>query len=354
MGEQVLLCWEGTEPQLTKRGERPLVTFALFAYNQEKYILEAIESVLAQTYQPLEIILSDDCSSDRTPEIMEEKARAYRGPHRVIVRKGTRNVGTLSHLLSAARISQGEIFIVAAGDDISLPERTSTIVEEFHGSRHQAYSGEDIAMGPDGQPLAQSPSVAARRSELHRLKPAWIHGATAAYRRHFLELLPLPEKPVLFEDIALTDIMQALGFTAMRSTARLIKYRNHPESVFNSVRGEDDPAAREEKLLIEWARIGAAKAYALETAQSLSADYPILPTRRATIEREWRFFDHMARWKSDGVWGRIARTYYASRIAEFRGSAIVMSLERIFGERVFRLYRKSRSRMKGAFSRTAS
>ena len=52
--------------------DRPLVTFALFAYNQEQYIREAIEGAFAQTYQPLEIILSDDCSTDRTFEIMRE------------------------------------------------------------------------------------------------------------------------------------------------------------------------------------------------------------------------------------------------------------------------------------------
>ncbi len=42
---------------------RPLVTFALFAYNQEQYIREAVEGAFSQTYEPLEIILSDDCSS---------------------------------------------------------------------------------------------------------------------------------------------------------------------------------------------------------------------------------------------------------------------------------------------------
>ena len=46
--------------------EKPLVTFALFAYNQERFITEAVEAAFAQTYQPLEIIISDDGSSDKT------------------------------------------------------------------------------------------------------------------------------------------------------------------------------------------------------------------------------------------------------------------------------------------------
>jgi len=49
-------------PDLTEgTPERPLLTFALFGYNQEQYIREAVEGAFAQTYSPLEIILSDDC-----------------------------------------------------------------------------------------------------------------------------------------------------------------------------------------------------------------------------------------------------------------------------------------------------
>ena len=66
-------------------GERPLICFGLLAYNQEPFIREAVEGALAQTYAPLEIILSDDCSTDRTFEIMQETVAAYRGPHKVVL-----------------------------------------------------------------------------------------------------------------------------------------------------------------------------------------------------------------------------------------------------------------------------
>jgi glycosyltransferase involved in cell wall biosynthesis len=46
--------------------DRPLISFMLFAYNQEHYIRRAVEAAMAQTYSPLEIILSDDASSDGT------------------------------------------------------------------------------------------------------------------------------------------------------------------------------------------------------------------------------------------------------------------------------------------------
>jgi glycosyltransferase involved in cell wall biosynthesis len=49
--------------------ERPLITFALFAYNQEQFIAEAVQGALSQTYSPLEIILSD-WSADSTFHVM--------------------------------------------------------------------------------------------------------------------------------------------------------------------------------------------------------------------------------------------------------------------------------------------
>ena len=75
--------------------DQPMVTFALFAYNQEKYIREAVKGAFSQTYEPLEIILSDDCSGDRTYEIMKEMAKEYDGPHRVILNRLDKNIGTI-------------------------------------------------------------------------------------------------------------------------------------------------------------------------------------------------------------------------------------------------------------------
>ena len=54
--------------------ERPLVSALVLGYNQESIIRKAVEGAFAQTYIPLEIVLSDDCSTDRTFDIMREMA----------------------------------------------------------------------------------------------------------------------------------------------------------------------------------------------------------------------------------------------------------------------------------------
>lgn len=50
---------------------QPLVTVILLTYNQENLVAMAVESLLAQTYSPLEIILSDDASTDNTFAVMQ-------------------------------------------------------------------------------------------------------------------------------------------------------------------------------------------------------------------------------------------------------------------------------------------
>lgn len=106
----------------------PLVTIFLFAYNQEKYIESACLSVLEQDYPSLEVILSDDCSSDATFSIMEKVFSDYKGPHRVRLNRNPQNIGLIAHVNLSARLASGELIVAAAGDDISLSNRVSEIV----------------------------------------------------------------------------------------------------------------------------------------------------------------------------------------------------------------------------------
>jgi glycosyltransferase involved in cell wall biosynthesis len=109
--------------------QRPLVSVLLIAYNQEDVIADAVRGVLAQTYTPLEILISDDRSSDRTFEVIRQTVSDYAGPHRIEINCNERNIGISAHLSMLARMSHGELLFVAAGDDISVPDRCRRVVE---------------------------------------------------------------------------------------------------------------------------------------------------------------------------------------------------------------------------------
>lgn len=113
----------------------PLVSFVLLTYNQQEFVQEAVRSALLQTYQPLEIVISDDASTDRTFENARAVIDEYKGPHSVIGCVNSRNMGTNAHLNVAVRKAKGEFIVVAAGDDVSLPGR----VENSSCSGNQAH-----------------------------------------------------------------------------------------------------------------------------------------------------------------------------------------------------------------------
>jgi len=108
---------------------KPLVTFYVIAYNQARFVREAVEGALAQTYSPLEIVLSDDCSTDDTFAIMQELVTGYSGPHQIVLNRNDRNLGLSEHVNRIMALATGELVIAADGDDVSHPDRTERCVE---------------------------------------------------------------------------------------------------------------------------------------------------------------------------------------------------------------------------------
>lgn len=222
---------------------RPLVTFALFAYNQEKFIREAVEGAFAQTYQPLEIILSDDCSSDRTFEIMQEMAAAYDGPHEVRVRKNIVNTGTLAHIQNVTASTSGKLIVLAAGDDISRQNRVERLYASWkcHGS--WAVYSDFAEIDHNGLITADHKRNDFISSPSYRLKSymrgnvkenSIVHGATSAYDRSVFEYLILPEDSyILSEDGALSLLLHILEKDVSRVCEPLVEYRKHDGSLTN-------------------------------------------------------------------------------------------------------------------------
>ena len=109
-------------------------TILFLAYNQQDFVAQAVQSCFDQLGKPLEIILSDDCSTDNTYAILQKMASQYRGPHRVIVRQNHKNLGIADHYNTLVELAQGQLLITAAGDDISYPHRAQTLYAAWQES----------------------------------------------------------------------------------------------------------------------------------------------------------------------------------------------------------------------------
>lgn len=102
----------------------PLVTVSMPAFNSERYIAEAIESILAQSYENFELIIVDDGSTDRTREIVER----YSDP-RIIKIFSDQNRGLITTRNLIASIAKGKYLALLDADDRAFPERLQLQVD---------------------------------------------------------------------------------------------------------------------------------------------------------------------------------------------------------------------------------
>jgi glycosyltransferase involved in cell wall biosynthesis len=103
------------------RNEPSKVTALIIAYNQERFISEAIESVLAQTYANIEIVVADDGSTDGTQEIISRFARENPGKFKLAL--SPKNTGIAGNFNRGLKLCSGEFIAWLGGDDLWLPDK---------------------------------------------------------------------------------------------------------------------------------------------------------------------------------------------------------------------------------------
>lgn len=220
----------------TDINDRPLVTFALLAYNQELFIRDAIQGAFSQTYSPLEIVLSDDYSQDNTFEIMKEMVSKYFGPHTIILNRNERNRGLTDHINAVMEISKGRLIVVAAGDDISLPYRTEITYNNWIWSKKCNYSIFTnmlvIDARGDVQGQFKSPDlIPVFDLEKAALGGLYVYGCTHAWDRSIFDLFGPLQQGITYEDHLIPFRSLLLGSIGYINTPTVL-YRRHGSNLW--------------------------------------------------------------------------------------------------------------------------
>ena len=106
-------------PAMHTSERAPRVSIGLPVYNGARYLGEALESLLRQTYEDIEIIISDNASTDATEEI----ARSFAArDSRVRYDRLLKNIGAAANFMRVLHLARGEYFRWASADDLSAPE----------------------------------------------------------------------------------------------------------------------------------------------------------------------------------------------------------------------------------------
>jgi glycosyltransferase involved in cell wall biosynthesis len=164
---------------------KPIVSVLMTAYNREKFIAQAIESVLAQTLTDFELIVVDDGSKDHTIEI----ARRYTSDKRVQVHVNEQNLGDYPNRNRAANLAKGHYLKYLDSDDLLYPHGLETMVRTM-------LKYPTAALGLSRPPEAEHPYP-------RLLSPE------QAYREHFLGGGLLVESPTA--TILLASAFRSMG-----------------------------------------------------------------------------------------------------------------------------------------------
>jgi len=173
------------------------ITLAVLAYNQEQFVETTVRSALAQVCEPIEILVSDDCSTDGTFDRIQQLVGEYRGPHRAIARRNPENLGIGRHFNALMQAAEGRLVVLMAADDVSRHDRVALTAAAWDRSdeRLDLIAAHVVDMGENGDlfgvkrvdPLQEWRGIA----EWTAWRPFVIGAAQAVTRRLFDRFGPL-------------------------------------------------------------------------------------------------------------------------------------------------------------------
>lgn len=184
-----------------------LISFCVTCYNQEKYIKESIQSVLNQDYPNLEIIISDDCSTDNTYGIINELLNNYKGNHKVFLLRNKTNLGISENRNIVLKKATGKWIISQDGDDISVLNRASIIAQYIKNKSVSAIYTSTYSINQIGKGIKKIPINLTLGSQLV------LSGSNASYSKKVIDgFMPLnsnamDDTTLLFRSLIIGSIL---------------------------------------------------------------------------------------------------------------------------------------------------
>lgn len=211
---------------------QPLVSVLMPCYNAEDHLEDAMNSILGQTYRNLEIIAINDCSKDKTSEILHKMAK---NDSRIKVIDNLENFRLIKTLNNGVTLCNGEYIARMDSDDIALPERIEKEVAFLEQNKdHDIVSSLFLAFHTDNPSKKDLHHNPLRHEELKAymlFKSGICHPAVMIRKRVFAELgLKFEMDYLHVEDYALWS--KAIYKTKIANIGEpLLLYRVHPNQV---------------------------------------------------------------------------------------------------------------------------
>ncbi|NLC87118.1 MAG: glycosyltransferase [Bacteroidales bacterium] len=231
----------------------PLVSVVIITYNSSRYIIETLDSIKAQSYKEIELLISDDCSSDNTVEICSEWISENRT--RFISAKIITtpvNTGISSNCNRGIKESNGEWIKVLSGDDILVNRYIEDNLEYADQNPEASFifsrvceideNGKLIRSVElnEGQLLFANMNSAKKQLKYYSRWPVFLNTPTFFYKKELIQLIGYCD-----EDFKIYEDMSAI-FRVIENNYKIyyldkitVAYRIHSNAVSRSCKLDD-------------------------------------------------------------------------------------------------------------------
>jgi hypothetical protein len=216
----------------TTEGRQPKVSVVITAYNREKYMGQAIESVLAQTLTDFELIVVDDGSQDNTVAI----ARSYSSDPRVHVHVNQRNLGQFPNRNHATTYARGAFLKFHDSDDILYPHCLQVMVRALDDEPHAAFAVSCFKRWVGGPcPMLSTPTQTYQRDLLGAEGIMWAAPGHLLFRTGvFRSLGCFPELGAFSDSLFLVQACAKVSVVLVPADLFWYRARSHREPVVAS------------------------------------------------------------------------------------------------------------------------
>ena len=202
----------------------PLISIAMATYNGGQYLKEQLDSIYAQTYKNIEVIVTDDCSTDETTEILEQYSKSHGLKYYV----NEENLGFVKNFEKAITLCKGEYIALSDQDDVWETHKIYTL---YHHVKDALLIHSDASLIDESGELTassytQNSHKVLRRDIIEYFFNNDVTGCTMMFSRKLLStILPVPENVIAHDWWIAIQAKQQGKITYVPEA--LVQYRQH-------------------------------------------------------------------------------------------------------------------------------
>lgn len=244
----------------------PLVSIVLITYNSGKYVLETLESVKNQTWQNIELIISDDGSTDQTVAIcsnwLVEHQQRFHNTQLITV---TQNTGIPANCNRGLRATRGEWLKTISGDDILLKNCITDNLDYAGRFPNASFIVSDVKEIDEEGNLIRDEVInegvifftgipsAKKQLKAYSRWPAFLNVPTFFCKREMIESIGYCDEDFrIYEDTTLVIRMMERGVRLYYMQVPTVAYRIHHNSISRSVKMDDQRETEAFKVFLKY------------------------------------------------------------------------------------------------------